>query len=62
MIIRAVSGRFAVACHYSHVWNLSSERQHLKANYENGEIGIRILGEDILTFVVLILLVSCDMP
>ncbi|XP_050322711.1 putative nuclease HARBI1 [Bactrocera neohumeralis] len=45
MIIKAVNGRFAGACHDSHVWNLSSERQDLQTNYVNGEIGIRILSD-----------------
>ncbi|XP_039970110.1 putative nuclease HARBI1 isoform X2 [Bactrocera tryoni] len=43
MIIKAVNGRFAGACH--DVWNLSSERQYLQTNYVNGEIGIRIPGD-----------------
>ncbi|XP_050337666.1 putative nuclease HARBI1 isoform X2 [Bactrocera neohumeralis] len=45
MIIKAVNGRFAGACHNSHVWNLSSERQYLQSNYVNGEIRIRIHGD-----------------
>ncbi|XP_049301932.1 putative nuclease HARBI1 [Bactrocera dorsalis] len=45
MMIKAVNGRFAGACHDSHVWNLSSERQYLQTNYMNGVRGIRILGD-----------------
>ncbi|XP_036320805.1 putative nuclease HARBI1 isoform X2 [Rhagoletis pomonella] len=43
MRIRAVNGRFGGASHDSHVWNLSSERDYLKSNYENGDKGVRIL-------------------
>ncbi|XP_067623753.1 putative nuclease HARBI1 [Eurosta solidaginis] len=45
MRIRAVDGRFGGASHDSHVWSLSSERACLKANFENGDRGVRILGD-----------------
>lgn len=43
MIIRAIDGRFGGACHDSHVWNLSDEKQYLKNKYQEGD-NSRILG------------------
>lgn len=45
MRIRAVNGTFGGASHDSHIWNLSSEREYLKTNYENGDTSLRILGK-----------------
>ncbi|GBP98310.1 Putative nuclease HARBI1 [Eumeta japonica] len=44
MYIRAINGRFGGACHDSHIWNLSEERQFLKQKFQAGDSGTRILG------------------
>ncbi|XP_036340562.1 putative nuclease HARBI1 [Rhagoletis pomonella] len=45
MRIRAVDARYGGTCQDSHVWNLSSERRALQSRFDNGERGIRYLGD-----------------
>ncbi|XP_046810833.1 putative nuclease HARBI1 [Lucilia cuprina] len=45
MYIRAINGRYGGACHDSHVWNLSEEREYLKEMFQTGDTGTRILGD-----------------
>lgn len=47
MYIRAINGRFGGACHDSHIWNLSEERQYLKEKFQAGDTGTRILGKNL---------------
>ncbi|XP_036344999.1 putative nuclease HARBI1 [Rhagoletis pomonella] len=44
MYIRAVNGVYGGAAHDSHVWSLSNERQHMKAQYQNGDKSSWIIG------------------
>ncbi|XP_017463614.1 PREDICTED: putative nuclease HARBI1 [Rhagoletis zephyria] len=45
MYIRAVNGVYGGAAHDSHVWSLSNERQHMKAQYQNGDKSSWIIGD-----------------